>query len=109
MCYDSVENGVLIYFILPPNYVLNTKKYKWHDGQRRLVIYSLVLFNISAVYVCLTTRRVCILLATWAARFCGRHWLVARRLIGWLFIRDLEEWRDGRTSKPTCKRAGVHI
>ncbi len=44
-------------------------------------------------------------LATWTARLGGSHWLVARPLIGWLFIHDLEERCDVRASNIEFARA----
>ncbi len=42
-------------------------------------------------------------LATWTARLCGSHWLIARLLIGWLFMHDLEERCSVHASLRTCE------
>ncbi len=44
-------------------------------------------------------------LAAWTARLDGSHWLIARLLIGWLFMRDLEERCDVRASYISSSRA----
>ncbi len=53
--------------------------------------------------------RACVL-AAWTERVGGSHWLIARLLIGWLFMHDLEERCDVRASNIEFTRAaaGVH-
>ncbi len=49
-------------------------------------------------------------LAAWTVRLGGKHWLLARLLIGWLFMHDLEESCDVRASNIEFARAvaGAH-
>ncbi len=49
-------------------------------------------------------------LAAWTAKLGGSHWLVARLVIGWLFMHDLEERRDVHASNIefACAAADVH-
>ncbi len=56
-----------------------------------------------AFYTCTCT------LVEWTARLGGSHWLVARLLIGWMFMHDLEGRDDVRACNIEYARAAAAL